>query len=54
MNVVGIVVIASPSQDPIGSKRRASKRLMSTHASILLDNIGPPSVEVYRTAASFP
>jgi hypothetical protein len=28
--------------------------VMSTHASILVDSVGPPSVEVYRTAASFP
>jgi hypothetical protein len=27
--------------------------LMSTHASILVDNVGPPSAEVCRTAASF-
>jgi ribonuclease HI len=30
------------------------ERLMSTHASILVDNVGPPSAEVCRTAASFP
>jgi hypothetical protein len=29
-------------------------RLMSTHASILVDSVGPPSAEVCRTAASFP
>ena len=28
--------------------------LMSTHASILVDSVGPPSAEVCRTAASFP
>jgi hypothetical protein len=28
--------------------------LMSTHASILVDSVGPPSAEVRRTAASFP
>jgi hypothetical protein len=27
---------------------------MSTNASILVDSVGPPSAEVYRTAASFP
>jgi hypothetical protein len=27
--------------------------LMSTHASILIDSVGPPSAEVCRTAASF-
>jgi hypothetical protein len=29
-------------------------RLMSTHASILVDSVGPPSAEVCRAAASFP
>jgi hypothetical protein len=28
--------------------------VMSTHASILVDNVGPPSAEVCRTATSFP
>jgi hypothetical protein len=28
--------------------------VMSTHASILVDSVGPPSAEVCRTAASFP
>ena len=28
--------------------------LMSTHASILVDSVGPPSAEVCRTTASFP
>jgi hypothetical protein len=27
--------------------------LMSTHASVLVDSVGPPSAEVCRTAASF-
>jgi hypothetical protein len=31
-----------------------SVRLMSTHASVLVDSVGPPSAEVCRTAASFP
>jgi hypothetical protein len=35
-----------PSASPWG--------LMSTHASILVDSVGPPSAEVCRTAASFP
>jgi hypothetical protein len=34
------------------SERRSL--LMSTHASILVDSVGPPSPEVCRTAASFP
>jgi hypothetical protein len=28
--------------------------LMSMHASVLVDSVGPPSAEVCRTAASFP
>jgi hypothetical protein len=28
--------------------------LMSTHASVLVDSVGPPSAEVCRTVASFP
>jgi hypothetical protein len=28
--------------------------VMSTHTSILVDSVGPPSTEVCRTAASFP
>jgi hypothetical protein len=30
------------------------KSLMSMHASILVDSVGPPSEEVCRTTASFP
>jgi hypothetical protein len=29
-------------------------QLMSTHTSILVDSVGPPSAEVCRAAASFP
>jgi hypothetical protein len=28
--------------------------LMSTHASVLVDSVGPPNAEVCRAAASFP
>jgi H+/Cl- antiporter ClcA len=28
--------------------------LMSTHASILVDSVGPPSAKICRTTASFP
>jgi hypothetical protein len=28
--------------------------LMSTHASVLVDSVGPPSAEVCITASSFP
>jgi hypothetical protein len=30
------------------------EELMSTHAYVLVDSVGPPSAEVCRTAASFP
>jgi hypothetical protein len=30
------------------------RHVMSTHASVLLDSVGPPSAKVCRTAASFP
>jgi hypothetical protein len=30
------------------------RRLMSTHGSVLVDSVGPPSAEVCRAAASFP
>jgi hypothetical protein len=33
---------------------KGSGMLMSTHASIFVVNVGPPSAEVCRTAASFP
>jgi hypothetical protein len=32
----------------------ASCGLMSTHASVLVDSVGPPSAEACRAAASFP
>jgi hypothetical protein len=28
--------------------------VMSTHASVLIDSVGPPSAEVCRAASSFP
>jgi hypothetical protein len=33
---------------------RKHQRMMSTHASVLEDSVGPPSAEVCRAAASFP
>jgi hypothetical protein len=30
------------------------EEVMSTHASVLVDSVGPPSAEVCRTAANFP
>jgi hypothetical protein len=34
--------------------RHIGRDVMSTHASVLVDSVGPPSAEVCRTAASFP
>jgi hypothetical protein len=34
--------------------RHRQGELMSTHASVLVDSVGPPSAEVCKTAASFP
>jgi hypothetical protein len=31
-----------------------ASQVMSTHASVLVDSVGPPSAEVCRAAASFP
>jgi hypothetical protein len=36
------------------SLRNLLSLLMSTHTSVLVDSVGPPSAEVCRTAASFP
>jgi hypothetical protein len=30
------------------------RQVISTHASVLVDSVGPPSAEVCRAAASFP
>jgi hypothetical protein len=39
---------------PTMLQRDAWRWVMSTHASILIDSVGPPSTEVCRAAASFP
>jgi hypothetical protein len=43
---------------PTAKAQRAAMRslnaMMSTHASVLQDSVGPPSAEVCRTVASFP
>jgi hypothetical protein len=39
---------------PMSSRGHDSIWVMSTHASFLVDSVGPPSAEVCRTAASFP
>jgi hypothetical protein len=45
------LVAAVHRQVTIGSE---SVFLMSTHAFVLVDSVGPPSAEVCRAAASFP
>jgi hypothetical protein len=40
-------------QNGIGSSMRKLEWLMSTHTSILVDSVGPPSAKVCRTAVSF-
>jgi hypothetical protein len=32
----------------------SGREVMSTHASVLVDSVGPPSAEVCRAVASFP
>ena len=44
---VSTFYLSSPATAPENS-------LMSTHASIPVDSVGPPRAEVCRTAASFP
>jgi hypothetical protein len=39
---------------PVVMKLEYSGTLMSTHASVLEDSVGPPSAEVCRIATSFP
>jgi hypothetical protein len=47
--------IPAPCQDEeVSPKPSPSTPLMSTHASVLVDSVGPPSAEVCRAAASFP
>jgi hypothetical protein len=37
-----------------GVMRKLVSKVMSTHASVLVDSVGPLSAEVCRAAASFP
>jgi hypothetical protein len=49
---------SSPAPTILGSAipgtQLSHKSLMSTHASVLVDSVGPPSTEVCRAAASLP
>jgi hypothetical protein len=45
---------AAPDSGRGRSRKKAPRPLMSTHASVLADSVGPPSAEVCRAAASFP
>jgi hypothetical protein len=47
------VVSASPHEEPPAAPS-LTEPLMSTHASVLVDSVGPPSAEVCRATASFP
>jgi hypothetical protein len=38
----------------VSSTTPQARDMMSMHASVLVDNVGPPSAEVCRAAASFP
>jgi hypothetical protein len=49
--------IITKSRSFVGSSSEANSPVspvMSTHTSVLVDSVGPPSAEVCRTAASFP
>jgi hypothetical protein len=53
--VVGIaIVVGIPRSFVVQCNSIDAWNLMSTHASVLVDSVGPPSAEVCRTAASFP
>jgi hypothetical protein len=43
-------------EEALGDPRavKAKTEVMSTHAFVLVDSVGPPSAEVCRAAASFP
>jgi hypothetical protein len=47
-------VLAAQLGNPRERYDEHNGKLMSMHASILVDSVGPPSAEVCRTAASFP
>jgi hypothetical protein len=46
--------VYSVVQDFLDNVFKLHGMLMSTHASILVDGVGPPSADVCRAAASFP
>jgi hypothetical protein len=48
------VIYSSPVKNLRAAAEVAKDLLMSTHASVLVDSVGPPSAEVCRAAASFP
>jgi hypothetical protein len=47
-------IFTEASRRPKMRRRGARSQVMSTHASVLVDSVGPPSAEVCRTAGSFP
>jgi hypothetical protein len=48
------ILIYWGNKTPLHMPHQLCMLLMSTHASVLVDSVGPPSAEVCRTAASFP
>jgi hypothetical protein len=51
----GVSRVAYQQQSPGGPLMACPPwSLMSTHASVLVDSVGPPSAEICRAAASFP
>jgi hypothetical protein len=45
---------AKSVNDACATNSTSCEALMSTHASVLVDSVGPPSAEICRAAASFP
>jgi hypothetical protein len=54
MSLTIVHIQHTPSIPDNRAKSKPHRRLMSTHASVLVNSVGPPSAEVRRTAASFP
>jgi hypothetical protein len=51
---VDVVLIEQEVSDLVLSSKNEEGDVISTHASVLVDSVGPPSAEVCRAAASFP
>jgi hypothetical protein len=58
-DIVIVLILLADGPDLVDLKGESNpkvqcRNLMSTHASVLVDSVGPPSAEVCRAAASFP